>query len=460
MTKRPPVRVATVVVLALLTAGCTSSGPETAGGTATTAAADTAVVTTGPTTSAVGSPTSVANTNSFRGVTADTITVGIAVPDFDALQAAGIPNYQGDNETVFGAYIDDVNDAGGVHGRMIEPVFVDFDFTDPVSQDRACVELTEDHEVFIVLYGLLSESNLCFTDVHQTMVMTDQFQTTSLQDRSGDTLWLQLRAADDEQIRILGSVVAESGRLDDKTVGILANGSLNDGADGELLRAQLAELGHEASVIVTPAGLTDIGQQEAEFRIIAERFQADGVDFVFNLLGGGNAIDIFAGAGFTPELAYSVLTSAVDGAADPSLLDGAISVAPRPDEVFWEDPTFRAACVDPVVDAHPDLAEEFDRIPTGDEQAAGVTSWLNPTRIACNQVFLLAQIGEYAGADLTNDSFRAALDELGPVRLHGYGQATFASEGKWDGLDEFTIQEYDAAADLVRVVGDAIVIDR
>ena len=66
---------------------------------------------------------------SFRGVTESTVKVGVAVPDFDALQAAGISNYQGDAEIAFQAFFDRVNDEGGIYGRMIDPVYVSFDFT-------------------------------------------------------------------------------------------------------------------------------------------------------------------------------------------------------------------------------------------------------------------------------------------------------------------------------------------
>ncbi|NIR39677.1 MAG: hypothetical protein GWN79_17950, partial [Actinobacteria bacterium] len=109
---------------------------------------------------------------SFRGVTETSIKVGVAVPDFDALQAAGISNYQGDAEIAFQAFFDEINDEGGVHGRLIDPVYVSFDFTDATTQDEACSRFAEDHEVFIVLYGLLGQSNLCLTNLHETMVMT------------------------------------------------------------------------------------------------------------------------------------------------------------------------------------------------------------------------------------------------------------------------------------------------
>jgi hypothetical protein len=80
--------------------------------------------------------------------------------------------------------------------------------------------------------------------------------------------------------------------------------------------------------------------------------------------------------------------------------------------------------------------------------------------IACDHTRLLQALGEIAGADLTNDSFRAALDELGPFDLKGYGQASFSSETKWDGLDEFYLQVYDYETDSIQFEGDAIIIDR
>ncbi len=401
-----------------------------------------------------------ANFDSFRGVSADAIRVGVTVADFDALQAAGLQNYQGDSKIAFGAFFDDINAAGGIHGRMIEPVYVGFDFVQAVSQEQACLELTEDTEVFIVLYGLLSDSNICLTGSHDTMVMTDQFQTTALREQSGDTLWLQLKAADDEAVEILGSVIAESGRLDGKTIGILANAALNNGRDGEVLRDRLADFEIDSTVEVVTETTQDIEAQRAELGVLGERFIAGGVDFVFDLLGGGNARKIFADIGFDPAFAYSNLPAAVDGAADPILLDGAVTVDARPPELFWEDQDFRSACVEPILKYHPDLAAEFAKNPTGEEQAAGARSWPNPTRIACNQTKLLKALGEIAGADLTNDSFRAALDELGPIKLHGYGRATYTAESKWDGVDEFYIQQYDATANAIEVVGDPIITDR
>ena len=397
---------------------------------------------------------------SFRGVTPTSIKVGIAVPDFDALQAAGISNYQGDADIAFQAFIDVINDNGGVFGRQIDPVYVSFDFLDPSSQDVACAEFVDDHEVFIVLYGLLTSNNTCLTELNQTMVMTRSFQTTELRERSGDTLWLQLNASDDERVRILGSAVHESGRLEGKTIGILAAASQGDGAEGRVLQDVLAGLGYESMLLIVEADQGDQLATVAQRALFAENFATAGVDYLFDLTGGGNTAGDLADAGFTPELAYKAIGPSVDGAEDRSLLDGAVGVGEITEAAMLVDDDFVANCVDVVIAANPDLAEEILYLPTGDEQVAGQKSWVNPIMIACDQTRLLSAIGEIAGAELTNDSFRAALDELGSFDLFGYGQASFDSESKWDGLDEFYLQVYDAASDSISLVGDPIIVDR
>lgn len=400
------------------------------------------------------------NFDSFRGVTADTIKVGITVPDFEALQSAGLPNFQGSNEIAFQAFIDSINAAGGIHGRMIEPVYVPFDFLNPATQDKACTALTEDEEVFIVLYGLLAESNLCLTELHDTMVMTSGFQSAETRERSGDTLWLQLETVEDEAVSVLASVVADSGELEGRTIGILANGGLSNGAAGPVVEAALADAGFDSILYTTGGNLDDEVARRADIEAIAQKLNADGVDFVFNLLGGGTGTQDFADAGFVAEgLAFMTLSPDTE-ASDKSLIDGALTVAEINADVAFQDPEYRAACVDPILEAFPELTDEFADLPDDEGQLAGEPSWFLPAAAACNQLWLLKTLGEIAGADLTNATFLAALDELGPVQIYGYGQGTFRSTDKWDGNDEFYLQAYNAETNEVEAIGDGILIER
>lgn len=402
-----------------------------------------------------------ANFASFRGVTADTIKVGVAVADFDALHAAGLPNYQGDVDVAFQTFFDLINASGGIHGRMIEPVYAPFDFLSPISQDEACVKFAEDEEVFIVLYGLLAENNLCLTERYATMVMTFVYQSDELRERSGDTLWLQLEATEEARAEILGSVVAERGLLEGRNIGIFANRNIGGEVPATSLQTALAGLGYESEIYLVEAPPGDELAGDAEIEVLAERMNVEGVDFLFNLIGGGTYTEDLAAAGFRPvNTAFTNLDPDTEASRDPSLLEGAFTVDSVNDDTVWEDPDFRETCIAPILDANPDLTEEFSYLPDADQQAAGEKNWLVSTRVACNQTMLLKLIAEIAGADLTNDTFRSAVDELGPVDLHGYGEAHFRSDGKWDGLDEFYLQRFNVETGETEVVGDPIVVER
>lgn len=454
-----------LAAFAVLAAACSDDGEtdvsESTESPESTVSTTTEVEPDGDDTTTTAAAPSEENFDSFRGVTADTIKIGVTVPDFDALQAADLPNYQGDNRLAFQAFIDEINADGGIHGRMLEVVYADFDFLSPQTQDEACTRLTEDEEVFIVLFGLLADSNLCLSELHDTMVMTFSYQTIAARSRSGDTLWLQEEAADEAEAEILAKVVADAGYLDGATVGILASETTGGVVVGEALQQALADAGHDSEIHVAADTGGDPTARNAELQRLAQRFLADGVDFLFNLGGGGTWTEDLAAEGFhPPRTAYLVLNTDTEAASDKSLLDGALAVGSLTGDEIWDDPEFQESCIQPILDAYPELTEEFSYLPDSDEQAAGERNWLTQTRSACNQTMLLKQLGEIAGADLTNDSFRDALDEIGPVELFGYGLANFTSGGKWDGLDEFYLQEYDAETETLERVGDAIVVER
>ena len=395
---------------------------------------------------------------SFRGVTADTIRVGVSMPDFDALAALGVPNYHGSYEIAMQAHFDRVNADGGIFGRQVEPVYVTFDFTRPTSMEEACIKLTEDDQVFIVLNGMLSDENLCLTDLHDTMVMTPRFLTEELRQRSGDTLWLNLAAADDASAAIMAATLAQGGYLDGKTIGVVNYGEIGTTAPVEEV---LAELGFETVAATFQAPPNDLNALDAEGAIVAERFRSEGVDFVFDLGGGALTSDPLINNGLDVDWAFSSLGGVLGGTAFPEAIDGALSVAsPSLTAIFLEDPEFQEICKDPIIEANPDLAEAFETVPAVGEEGPDNPNWHFPTYVACNQVRLLKALGELAGAELTNDSFKAAVDELGEFKLPGLGSASFRSADKWDGNDTFEVQQYNHATGTIETIGEPVTVVR
>lgn len=464
--RRARIRLAGLAVLALAVVACGDDDGATdaaeseavdVGSSSTTSTSTTPSSTTSA--GSTGSETETENTASFRGVTEDTIRVGVAVPDFEALQSFGLPTYYGDYEIAYQAFFDVVNADGGIHGRQIEPYYVDFDYIRPETQDAACVELTEDHEVFIVMAGLLSGSNLCFTELHDTMLISSIFLTEELRQRSGETLWLSTTPIEEATIETLGTTVAESGQLEGKTIGIVSLGAVAGGAPGFELQDVLAEFGYDSTVAVISASTEDAVATDAEMVAITQRFIADGVDFVFSVTEGPGVYEPFAEAGYEPEIVDRSLGSSLQASPDTAVLDGVLGIGAKPNA--WDDPDFEEHCSAVVLAANPQLEEEFEDQPaTSEQQASGHPNWQTSVSAACNHTLLLKELGEIAGGNLSNDSFRAALDDLGPIQLYGLGQASFRSSDKWDGQDEFYLYRWNEAADEIETIEGPIFVER
>lgn len=108
-------------------------------------------------------------TDSYRGVTEDSIKLGIVLFDTDAILDLGVDVGYGDHAQHYQVVIDEMNEAGGILGRQIEPIYKFVSPVDPEEADRVCTELTEDDEVFAVLGTARPPENLlCYTETADT----------------------------------------------------------------------------------------------------------------------------------------------------------------------------------------------------------------------------------------------------------------------------------------------------
>ena len=111
---------------ALIASACVSTEDEEADTTAgadtatdDSTADDTAAAADDSTDDAADEPVEL--TASWRGVTEDTIYVGASMLDFALLQELGFtPAGWGDQAGIWDALIDDLNDRGGINGRMVD----------------------------------------------------------------------------------------------------------------------------------------------------------------------------------------------------------------------------------------------------------------------------------------------------------------------------------------------------
>ena len=385
-------------------------------------------------------PEPVVLTASYRGVTEDAIRVGVLLIDKDLLfEVAGVLLNWGDNVAQYQEAIDAVNEAGGVNGRLIEPVY---ELVNPLSQtayDESCVKLTQDEQVFAAVgFVRPSDAALCYAEVNDTPFVGYLSDVNSnVTDRS--VLPIVTSNALPERLDVaLATTVEASGALEGKTIAVIGNSD----ARNELIVATLAALGYDvASTTVTAVPTDDEAADAAELDIVIQRWLADGIDFVFDTAGLDRQLAAANRAGFEADWATNRTTvlslSRFDSGATEAEIARTVVVAVPSVEFIYEQghgPTI--ACVDRWNQNHPDEQAVF--YPQEDDLD-------NLQRIArsCQQIGTFARIAELAGPDLTTEGFAAALAQVGSYEI---AELPFASlgAGKWDANDVVTLFRWDS----------------
>ncbi len=385
-------------------------------------------------------PEPVPLTASYRGVTEDSIKVGVLLIDKELLfEVAGVLLNWGDNVGQYQEAIDAVNEAGGVNGRLIEPVFELVNPLSPTAYDESCVKLTQDEQVFAAIgFVRPSDSALCYAEVNDTPFVGYLSDITSnVTDRSVLPI-ITSNALPERMDVALATTVAATGALDGKTIAVLGNSD----ARNELIVAALAALGYDvASTTVTAVPTEDEAADAAELDIVIQRWIADGIDFVFDTAGLDRPLAAANRAGFDVDWATNRTTilsaSRFDSGATEAEVARTVVVAVPSVELIYEQghgPT--VACVDRWNQNHPDEQAVF---------YPGEDDLDNLQRIArsCQQIGTFAKIAELAGPDLTTESFAAAMAQVGSYEI---AELPFASLGadKWDANDVVTLFRWDS----------------
>ena len=385
-------------------------------------------------------PEAPALTASYRGVTEDSIKVGVLLIDKDLLfETVGVLLNWGDNVAQYQEAIDAINEAGGVNGRIIEPVF---ELVDPLSQtayDESCVRLTQDEQVFAAVgFVRPSDAALCYAEVNDTPFVGYLSDINSgVTDRSVLPI-ITSNALPERMDVALATTVEATGALEGKTIAVLGNSD----ARNDLIVSALADLGYEvSSTTVTAVPTDDEAADAAELDIVIQRWIADGVDFIFDTAGLDRPLAAANRAGFEVDWATNRTTvlslSRFDSGATEAEVARTVVVAVPSVEFIYEQghgPT--VACVDRWNQNHPEEQTVF--YPKEDDLD-------NLQRIArsCQQVGTFARIAELAGPDLTTESFAAALAQVGSYEI---AELPFASlgAGKWDANDVVTLFRWDS----------------
>lgn len=404
-------------------------------------------------------------TASWRGVTEDTITVGVSMLNFDLLKELGLSQAGwGDQQGVFQAFVDDINANGGVNGRMIVPVY---DYYSPISAEdstRACTVLTQDNEVFAVLLGFVGPSGTedpCFPGTNETVLVGGELTQDEL-DRANELSpsgqhapWFTVEPSVEAQTETLLGLLKQLGGYEDAKVFVVSHQS-SIGGEGQVLD-ELADNGFE---VVGNAPLDaddgDHPAQDAIMQVISERIRADGADTV---LINGNPTAVLRGL-HQNALLSDVAVWSNDAAGlnnlgasiDKQVARGVLaSEGPSEDELYV-DPLMQQ-CVEVARAALPDADIKAPSEIEGAEE-----NYFNPIRRYCGHLYLFVAIATAAGADLTPETFEAAAYTLTDFALPGV-PANSLAPGKLGARDLFRLSAFDPDVGNGQLVPVTDVID-
>jgi hypothetical protein len=408
-------------VATLVAAGC---GDDTAEDASPTTVAPTVPSEEGDTDPATSTTAAAELTDSFRGVTADTIKLGVAYMDLEAVAALIDLDY-GDFELTYGAIIDDINANGGVLGRQIEPVFAPYLPIGSASMEEGCTRLALDEQVFATVGPVLSDGPLCYTELHDT-AFVGSAHTHDRIERSAAP-WFATVTDLDDAAEIVVRGLAQQGLYDNATVAVVGNSADEIQLDQVVLPV-LDELGVDVveSAIITSA-LGDSLNSDPEVGLIAERFRAEGADTVIVLANGSlQWIDGLVPTAYRPTSAFIDLQGVRaylgdESGRDLSVLAGSVAGAHNQWHRWLDDPKLQD-CVAVVEAATGTTIVDPTTAGPGDPDNIASVQW------ACAELGLFVAIAEAAGADLTNDSFRNAGEQLGTFTIPGFGDGFYGPD--------------------------------
>jgi ABC-type branched-subunit amino acid transport system substrate-binding protein len=434
-------RIASVlIVAALFAAGCgddtTDADPPSASTTSVSDSTPDPVDSTEPDPDQVDTtdPDAIVSVDE-RGVTDEEIALGVAVLEFP--EVLGLD--WGNQQEIWDIMIQDVNAKGGVHGRQLVPTYANYSPIDLATADTACVELTEDAELFAVLggfTGLVSDANTCFA-----LAGVAQFGVSPQPDVAPDVPWVAAEADENRRMALWANYLIEEGILDGKTFAIVAFSPRISDVEENLLPV-LADAGLEpADQFYTDFTGGDSTALDAEMSIWAERMRANGIEHLFLVDDALALIGDLEAAGYSGEASsdwsIGLTTEEADNGAD---LNGTLSMSPISDRDAWNTPKVQE-CRDIVEAARPDLAP----IATPGDTTTDDVQWERTVLWVCRYVDLFVVTMEAASAPTHEAILEAVTTNMSSF---SFAENEFASfgPGKFDANDGFVVTEWDTAA--------------
>ncbi|GAA4990756.1 hypothetical protein GCM10023205_73030 [Yinghuangia aomiensis] len=356
------------------------------------------------------------------GVTADTIKIGITYPDLESVKAF-VSIDHGNYEAAYNALIKKINDAGGINGRKIVPVFGKINLISPAAAQETCVKLTQDEKVFAVLGNFNGDEPLCYVQTNKTAAIGGQL--TAKRYAQAQAPWFADMRGGDEVADAMALFNANNG-LAGKKVAVISNVNEQAVMKDTVIPA-LQKLGVtpvETAVLDAPAqDPAAVGQQTGVF---IQKFQSSGADTVV-VVGsmGASFPQVLEKTKYRPRLLFTDLLQVQAYANTPghdfSTMADAAALGLNSQ---WSEAS-NQECMNTIEAANPDVKGKLTVDPAS--LPAGTPTPQVAPNVACRNLALFKAIADKAGKDLTYETFQNAGFTLGSFQDPGYAdKSTYA----------------------------------
>jgi hypothetical protein len=440
----PKLAVVLVVTGAVLTA-CGSGAKKAAAPTATRPPAGAATASTG----ATGATAPVPLTASFRGVTANTIKLGIVTIDYTCIKQFVNYNF-GNQPAIDQVLINDLNAHGGILGRTIVPVYKSYCPIGNTTALAACTSFTEDDKVFAVmglLYDNTGDADLCLSRDHQTIYIGHQLNQAWI-DQAPPALMLSPDISAERRATVLLNLIKNNGTLTGKKVATFTDTDTATTVT-KVIKPALDAMGlaQGSPAVVTIIG-SDTSAAQSQLDSFIEKWKGEGVNalilagnyvpakqFVEKIRRGmPNVLILTDGA----ESAQGGAQDETSSGVKPNPYDGLLTATGLSDHETWETAQ-EQACVKTYQTGSGQQVIGPDQLQPGPDGKVALV-W-QAVRDFCDELGMFRQIATKAGPDLTNTTWAQAAANFGEIKL----VTPFASihAGKYDGDDAFRLAAFD-----------------
>ena len=383
------------------------------------------------------------------GVTDTEIKLGVILIDFKCIESA-VDSIYVNQEQAYNAFIDDINEHGGINGRKVVPVYKT---VCPVPFDvaiSACTSFTDDDRVFAVIgsmYDPAGDARLCITKQHHTVLISDGVSQEMI-DKAPPGLLLSPDITPDRRLNVIMALVKSRHTLDGKKVGVLtestATARVKSVVDPTLAAIGVAR-GSEAVLSISDL---DTAAAQAQLDSFIERWKTEHVNALI-LVGAGASSKQFIGkvkAAIPDMELIADTTSVAEGGQDnvkahvvPNPYDGIITAEGRIGLEHSKTPhyTYCKKIFEKQTGIEIPLPNVVVKLPNGKQNDI-----YGNAESACSFVTMFRTIADRVGKNLNNANWVSTVDHFGPIEVMNTDYASLHA-GKYDADDTYGLVAFD-----------------